>query len=157
MGSPSAEFEDIIIESYHNLLKAEAALLRQTEGLSITMSEMNIIGAVGRAEAPTISEISESLNISPPSVTDGVNRMVKKGLAEKRRDKKDARIVRVGLTKEGQRLYSYQKYYLRSTVREIAEVFTDEELVLLRKAVLRINDVFGRILEKDRHMNKGQS
>lgn len=149
MGSPSAEFEEIIVEGYHNLLKAEAALLRRTEGLNINMGEMNIIGAVGRSNSPTISEISESLNISPPSVTDGVNRMVRKGLAVKERDSKDARIVRVSLTKAGQRLYSYQKYYLRSTVREIAEIFTDDELVLLRKAVLRINDVFGRILEKE--------
>lgn len=148
MGSPSAEFEEIVIEGYRNLLKAEAALLRRTEGLNINTGEMNIIGAVGRGDAPTISEIGESLNISPPSVTDGVNRMVRKGLAVKERDKNDARIVRVRLTKAGERLYEYQKYYLRSTLREIAEVFNEDELLLLRKAVVRINDVFGRILEK---------
>lgn len=149
MGRPTAEFEEIIIESYHALLRAEAALLRRTEGLNITMSEMNIIGSIGRGSAPTISEISEGLNISAPSVTDGVNRMVKKGLVIKSRDERDARIVRVKLTKKGHRLYSYQKYYLRYTVREIAEGFTDNELILLRRAVLRMNDVFKRILEKD--------
>lgn len=147
MGRPTAEFEEIILESYHAVMRAEAALLRQTEGLNITASEMNIIGCIGRSGAPTISEIGEGLGISTPSVTDGVNRMVKKGLVTKAKDERDARIVRVRLTREGQRLYSYQKYYLRSTVRAIAEVFTDEELVLLRKAVLRMNDVFKRILE----------
>ncbi len=147
MGRPTAEFEEIILESYHAVMRAEAALLRQTEGLNITASEMNIIGRIGRSGAPTISEIGEGLSISTPSVTDAVNRMVKKGIVTKAKDERDARIVRVRLTREGQRLYSYQKYYLRSTVRAIAEVFTDEELVLLRKAVLRMNDVFKRILE----------
>ncbi len=147
MGRPTAEFEEIILESYHAVMRAEAALLRQTEGLNITASEMNIIGRIGCGGAPTISEIGEGLSISTPSVTDAVNRMVKKGIVTKAKDERDARIVRVRLTREGQRLYSYQKYYLRSTVRAIAEVFTDEELVLLRKAVLRMNDVFKRILE----------
>ncbi len=150
MGRPTAEFEEIIIQSYHDLLRVESALLRKTEKLNITMSEMNIVGAIGRGNNPTISEISESLNISMPSVTDGVNRMVKKGLVKKARDSRDARIVRTELTKEGRRLYSYQKYYLRSTVREIASDFSEEELVLLRKAVLKIREVFNNILEKNK-------
>lgn len=157
MGKPTAEFEGIVIKSYHDLLRVEAVLLRKTEKLNITMSEMNIIGAIGRGSNPTISEIGESLNISLPSVTDGVNRMVKKGLVKKSRDEKDARIVRTGLTREGKRLYSYQKYYLRSTVRAIVADFSEEELVLLRRAVLKINDVFKNILEKDTNSNQKEN
>ncbi|MGN1097274.1 MAG: MarR family winged helix-turn-helix transcriptional regulator [Clostridia bacterium] len=158
MGKPSEEFEDIVIKSYHDLLRVEAALLRKTEKLNITLSEMNIIGAIGRGGGcPTISEIGDSLSISLPSVTDGVNRMVKRGLVEKTRDEKDARIVRTSLTKEGRRLYCYQEYYLRSTVRAITADFTDDEIVLLRRAVLKINDVFKNILEKNTNSNQKEN
>ncbi len=149
MARPTRDFEEIIIKSYHDLLRVEAAFLRKTDKLNITASEMNIIGAIGRGKRPTISEIGESLNISLPSVTDGVNRMVKKGLVEKSRDEKDARIVRTSLTKEGRRLYGYQTYYIRSTVREIAADFTEDEMNLLRRAVLKINDVFKNMLDKE--------
>ncbi len=149
MGRPTGEFEDIIIKCYHDLLRVESVLLRSTEKLNITMSEMNIIGAIGRGSNPAISEIGADLGISIPSVTDGVNRMVKKGLVKKSRDEKDARIVRTSLTKEGQRLYTYQKYYIKSTVRAIAADFSEDELTLLRKAVVKIDDVLNNILEKN--------
>ncbi len=148
MGTPTAEFENVVNDCYHALMRAEATLLRKSsEREKITSSEMNIIGAVGDSDSPTISEISEFLGITVPSVTDGVNRLVKRDILTKTRDEKDARVVRVGLTRNGRRMYTYKKFYLRATVRAIVEDFSDDELVLLRRAVLKVNDVIRNIPE----------
>ena len=138
------ELNSILVEVYHNILRVEEQTLKKANGISLSISEMHLIEAVGKgAEAGrSISEIAEDLNITRPSATVAVNKLEKKGYLEKLSSKEDGRVVRVHLTREGQVVDRYHRYYHHNMVKEISSEFTEEEKLYLLKAINKLNDYF---------------
>ncbi len=138
------ELNSILVEVYHNILRVEEQTLKKANGISLSISEMHLIEAVGKGAevGRSISEIAEDLNITRPSATVAVNKLEKKGYLEKLSSKEDGRVVRVHLTREGQVVDRYHRYYHHNMVKEISSEFTEEEKVYLLKAINKLNDYF---------------
>jgi len=49
----------------------------------------------------TLSMLSKKLDVSPPTISGLINRLVKRGYVERCQDKQDGRVVNVSLTKSG--------------------------------------------------------
>ncbi|MDO4562560.1 MAG: MarR family transcriptional regulator [Clostridia bacterium] len=146
----TADFEDVLIETYHALLRVESALLRRAEAVDITSSEMNILAILGRRGETglTVSQLAAELGITLPSVTAAVNKLEKKGYVNKEKSKFDGRVVTVRLTREGERLYVYQKYYFKNTIKALSKGFSDAEKECFRRGIAKMHEVFKETLLK---------
>jgi DNA-binding MarR family transcriptional regulator len=96
-------------ESLSEAFWSVARRLRETshEALSpwdITPSAFRALSVLGRHGAMRLSDLSEHLRIAPRSVTEVVDTLESRGLAERRPDPADRRATLAGLTEDGARV-----------------------------------------------------
>lgn len=90
------------------------ALLRQASGMKfqrphfanidLSMPQIALMRWVGRYPGSHLGEIAEGLELTAPTVSVGVRRLVEKGWLECRPDMRDKRAICVYLSKKGERL-----------------------------------------------------
>lgn len=73
------------------------------DDVALTRQEMRTIVALGDRPVWTMGELAAHLVLAVGSLTVIVDRLVRKGFAERRRSEKDRRVVEVTLTAEGRR------------------------------------------------------
>ena len=106
--------------------------------------------AIQREDGLTISEISEKLGISLPSVTAAINKLVKKGYVEKTRSQVDGRVVHVTLTKIGHKANTAHRYFHLSMVRAITRGLTDEEQAAMLKGMQKLKHELSNLRNRQR-------
>jgi len=103
-------------------------------GVRLTISQFKVL-ILCRERAHTVTEIAQELGVSPPTVTPVLNRLVGEGLIQRRRDRKDRRVLHITLTPAGQdlvgRLHEGPADRLRAALGDLSE----EELVALAQGV----------------------
>ena len=131
----------VIVDTYRSILKVEETILKRSDKIDLTINEMHLIESVGKGKNKqrTISEIAEDLGITLPSVTVGINKLMKKGYVEKIRSEEDARIVYVSLTRMGQKIDSVHRYSPESLVRSIIRDMSEEEQQALYKGIMKLD------------------
>jgi DNA-binding MarR family transcriptional regulator len=67
-------------------------------GHDLTFSQAEVLNFIGPSGKETMRNIADYLRITPPSATEIVTEMEKKGLVKRMSDKKDRRIVFITLT-----------------------------------------------------------
>ena len=98
------------------------------DNCDITMPQCLVMRVVREHKNCKMSDISAALGVTLANVTTMVDRLLRDGFVERSEDPEDRRIVRIGLTKEGKKLYD--------DVREAKR--------------RHLTDIFGRITSKDR-------
>lgn len=98
-------------------------------------------------EPLTMGELSEALAVPLSTATRMVDWLVDSGYVERLPDPGDRRIVRVALTKTGQKLYQAINEFARQRVEHLLRRFTPEErrqlVLLLRKVVDALKEAEG--------------
>ena len=119
----------------------EENILKRSDQTDLSISEIHMLEAVGKGKdrRRTISELAEVLNITLPSVTVAINKLMKKGYVEKVRGEEDGRIVYVSLTRQGRRIDSAHRYFHESMVRSIIRDMTESEMQALYKGVMKLD------------------
>ncbi len=134
MDAFSTELNDLLVNTFHSIMKLEEQSLdRIAKG--ITLNEMHMLEAVagGKDNGRSISDIAAELDITLPSVTMAVNKLVRKGLVMKHKGEDDKRVVMVKLSPEGRRAEVAHRFFHRYMVQSITRDMTDaEEAALLR-------------------------
>lgn len=86
---------------------------------------------------PLMKELADFLGISPPSATSLVDTITKSELLERKADMNDRRVVRVRITKKGER-------YLEAHKQKVAEILRQS----IGKLTAKEQDQLSAILEK---------
>ena len=104
------QLNEVIVDTYRSILRVEENILKRSDQTDLSISEIHMLEAVGKGKdrRRTISELAEVLNITLPSVTVAINKLMKKGYVEKVRGEEDGRIVYVSLTRQGECLRYFQ-------------------------------------------------
>ena len=91
----------VIVDTYRSILKVEETILKRSDKIDLTINEMHLIESVGKGKNKqrTISEIAEDLGITLPSVTVGINKLMKKGYVEKIRSEEEQQALYKGIMK----------------------------------------------------------
>ena len=89
-----------------------------------------------------ISEISKNLSITPPSTTEFVKNLIKKGYLEKKINLNDKRFSEITLTDEGERIVVEIKNYFNSLFSGVIERLGVEESKLLLELLDKVNIYF---------------
>ena len=135
------QLNEVIVDTYRSILRVEENILKRSDQTDLSISEIHMLEAVGKGKdrRRTISELAEVLNITLPSVTVAINKLMKKGYVEKVRGEEDGRIVYVSLTRQGRRIDSAHRYFHESMVRSIIRDMTESEMQALYKGVMMLD------------------
>ena len=71
----------------------------------LTFSQVEVIRFIGSSGKETMKNIADYLKITPPSATEIVAEMEKKGLVNRKNDKSDRRVVSIVLTSMAKKLF----------------------------------------------------
>ena len=99
----------------------------------MTFSQMEVFRFVGLSGKETMKDIARYLKITPPSSTEIIAEMEKKGLIKRKSDKKDRRIVFVELTSKAKKLFV---------------LLSKHKDIILKKMVSKLNEKDRKNLER---------
>ena len=82
----------------------EDQVMDQPEFKSITMRQFYYLDVIRTLENPTITKITKLLNITKPTATIAINKLVDQGFLKKVQSKSDGRIFFIELTSKGKKI-----------------------------------------------------
>lgn len=139
----------ILVDLFHDILEIEEKSITTRTNPPITMNEMHIIEMIGLNRARSMGEVARDLGITLPSLTSGINRLVKKGYVDRKRTEEDRRVVKVELTKEGIQVYRAHELFHEQMVDALIQDLKIEELPILMDSLDRLREFFRiRYLQK---------
>lgn len=142
MSEYEAALNSLLEEIYRNVRVMEENDIKRSR-LNLSIGEMHLLEQIGKAEdGMTVSEIAQRQNVTKPSVTVAVNKLVQKGYCEKRHVESDGRAVLVTLTKNGQRVNAFHARFHRNMIREVTSDLNDQEQEKLIEILGRLNRYF---------------
>jgi len=144
----SSQLNEILIDTYNNILNVEEDLLKHSTNIDLSINEMHLIESVGKNknDGKTISDLARSLNITLPSVTIAINKLVKKNYVKKEKSNTDGRMVIVRLTDKGRRIDRIHQYFHNKMVKEISKEMTNHEKEVLIHGMEKLNGFFKKKL-----------
>ena len=126
-------------EAWEELFRAQVTLMRRFEARDdfapLTSREYDVLFQLSRGEggAMRMRELTELIMLTQPSLSRMVDRLVSRGLVERRAVPDDARGVVVALTEEGARLQRrIGRHHVRSIRRYVGGALDEEELRTLQ-------------------------
>lgn len=112
----------------------ETVLGDDEEVTAAQLRTLNLLGHVPEGGAVPVGAIGEGLRISYPAASKAVDRLAERGLAGRRRDPRDARLILVFLTPLGRdvvaRVAAERRRKLAATLRDLGAPAADLERLL---------------------------
>jgi len=100
-----------------------------------------ILILLSKNEEPlTMSELSSDLNVPMSTATRIVDGLVQGGMVERVNDPNDRRVVRVGMSKNGRKLYETGMAYSKQRITKLLENFSAEEQSQLVRLMNKLFD-----------------
>jgi DNA-binding MarR family transcriptional regulator len=143
MDAFATELNTLLVETYHLIERVEENSVKKMRDGNLSINEVHVLEAVGKTGEPrTISELAADLDISLPSATVAVNKLVSKGFLEKQRGEVDGRQVLISLTKKGKTIDRVHRFFHEQMVKKVAAELSDEEKQVLLRAIRNLNRFF---------------
>lgn len=144
------ELNRLLVETYRIANKIEQIMLEDLSDGKLSMAEMRALECVGdsRLKGITVTQISQELDITPPSVTAMIKRLEKKGYVVKRRGSSDGRQVHIFVTDAGWHAYVGYRFVQRKMINAVRESLSVDEGPMLMHALKGLNEFFRQKMEE---------
>ena len=144
------ELKRLLVGTYRTAGKIEQIMLEDLSGGRLSLSEMRAIECVGngRQKGRTVTEISQELDITPPSVTAMMKRLETKGYVVRQRGTADGRQVHIHLTDAGNHAYIGYLFVQRRMINAVRESLRGADVPVLLRSLNSLNDFFSEKLKE---------
>ena len=144
------ELNRLLVGTYRAAGKIEQIMLEDLSAGKLSLAEMRAIECVGsgRRSGRTVTEISQELDITLPSVTAMVKRLEKKGYVLKQRGAEDGRQVIIRLTDAGYHAYVGYLFAQRKMINAVRNSIQEEDVAVLLRSLKALNGFFSEKLEE---------
>lgn len=139
MDSMENTFSEHLLQIINNIVLTEEKALTKGYFEDLSVAELHTLDAVGPYEEKTMTEIAKLLKITIGTLSVAVERLVKKGYVQRRKDENDRRITRVSLTRSGKLAYRMHGKFRILLVRRIFSLLTPEKKEILVDMVKNID------------------
>ncbi|HSK69384.1 MAG TPA: MarR family transcriptional regulator [Candidatus Limnocylindria bacterium] len=135
---------DLLVSTFHSILKLEEESLRRMGPYRLSISEMHLLEAVARGGdcGRSVSDIARELGITLPSVTAAVNKLEGKGFVTRTRSDADKRSVIVMLAPDGRRAEASHRFFHRHMVSRVSDSLSTAERDALLKGLNNLRAFF---------------
>jgi len=137
MGSTRGETKDVLIAYLDAMALAEPIQARLWQEAQITLTQLSVLRVL--REAPqTSGRLGLEAELSPTSVTRIVDRLERRGLVARRREREDRRCVEIHLEPAGEKLLGRLKILRGSALYQAVEAMTSDERRRLTTSLRRL-------------------
>lgn len=143
MNEYDSTINDLLLDIYDKILVTEEKALRRGSFSDLSIAEMHTLEGIGLYETRTMSETAANLGITTGTLTVAVDRLVRKGYVERRRDSSDRRVVRVCLTRKGKLAFRMHNKFHKLLVDRIVGPLNEIERQMLLKLLQQISGFVG--------------
>ncbi|MDD4796256.1 MAG: MarR family winged helix-turn-helix transcriptional regulator [Eubacteriales bacterium] len=145
MNEFAQELNALLVDTFHAIMQVEERMLHSS-ALDLSIGELHMIEAIAknRVQGKTIGDIALEMDLSMPSVTIAINKLVKKGYVEKYRCQQDGRRVFVKVTRQGARADAAHRFFHENMIRSVVKEIAPGEQEVLLKGVKSLNHFFSR-------------
>lgn len=105
----------------------------------------HVLGMLVKSGPMPTADIGKRIGASKPNTTFIIDRIVEKGLAKRRPDEKDRRVVKVAVTEKGRRSLKSCKRRLLRNARERLSTLSDCDLESLCSAIETIKTMLSKL------------
>ena len=133
---------EILVKLFRNIEYIEEQAIRTEEYKNVTTNDMHVIEAIGIDCPKNMTAVAKSLGVTTGTLTISVNSLVKKGYVNRVRSEEDRRVVLVSLSEKGKQAYQHHRRFHEEMIDAIVEQLTEEEKVILEKALGNLNSFF---------------
>ena len=143
------ELNRLLVLAYRKINKLEEGILHSVSGRDLSISEMHLLEAVGerKGEGIPLFELAQRMELSAPTVTVAINKLVKKGFVLKRKSEKDKRSVIVELSRTGRKMNAAHRYFHEQMVRDIDRLLSPDERAGMLRGMEQLNRFFQDALD----------
>ena len=144
------ELNRLLVDTYRAAGKIEQVMLQELSDGRLSLSEMRAIECVGdgRQRGRTVTELSQELDITLPSVTAMIKRLEQKGYVTKARQSEDGRRVTVRLTDAGYHAYVGYLFVQRKMINAVRKSIQAEDVAVLLRSLKVLNGFFSEKMEE---------
>ncbi len=125
---------------FDNVLHIEAVSVAEEYNGKLSMTEVHTIAAIGTGDHRSMGEVANTLHITVGTLTVAINNLVKKGYARRYKSEKDRRIVKVGLTKQGKKVYYIHEKFHADMVDAMTNGLSGSDMDILAKVLSNLNE-----------------
>lgn len=138
------ELNTLFVDTFDAILRVEEKSLKHVGGGELSIAEFHTLECIGNGEdnRRTVGEIAEALEVTVPTVTVCVGKLVKKGYVTKTRSETDARVAIIELTREGRKMNRLHRYFHEQMILSVREEFSEEEIEYLIRCIRKLHDFF---------------
>jgi DNA-binding MarR family transcriptional regulator len=128
-----------LVERFTRLLAImEDQVLTHKELSNLSIRQLNYLDLIRSFETPKVSDLSEHLRVSKPTIAIALKSLMDKGYVKKMQSADDKRIFNIELTKKGRKINSIHDQAHEKIVREIFKCLTEKEVEIFEKLVSKI-------------------
>lgn len=108
----------------------------------LSVAQMHLLMVLQEHGPATVGRLAEVLEISPPSVSSALDRLEEHGLAVRRRDRDDRRVVHAALSSRGRAAAEEACGFRRQKARHLVERLRENELEALMTVLRAVQREF---------------
>jgi DNA-binding MarR family transcriptional regulator len=117
---------DRILNSYNAISKSiNPANLYKIE---LTSSQIKVLATFTERECYSMTELSQILSVTLPTMTAMIDRLIQSGLVKRERDERDRRVVLVRLTGDGKKVISNLMEIRKQEIEKVLRTLEHEEV-----------------------------
>jgi len=140
MNTTEEDFSAGLLHIFDNIVLTEEKALTKGYFEDLSVAELHTLDAIGPYGEKTMTETATALGITTGTLSVAIERLVRKGYVQRRKDERDRRIVRISLTRAGKLAYRMHAKFRTLLVRRILEPLSEEQKELLVHMVKNIDD-----------------
>lgn len=106
--------------------------------LNLYVGQDNLLSRLWSGDGVTQMQLSEHLKCEPPTVTNMVKSLEQNGFIYRKRDKQDARVMRIYLTDKGKELEKPVEFKWKQQQERLLSSILPEERLILRDLMKRM-------------------
>ena len=134
--------DSIMTDTFNSVMGIEERVLENRLTAGLTIAEVHTIVAIGLHGLSPMKTVAARLGVSLPTVTNAVNRLVKKGHVERVRDDDDRRLVLLRLTTSGRKACRAHDLFHKRMVAGAVEGMSKDEIEALIRSLTKVRGFF---------------
>jgi DNA-binding MarR family transcriptional regulator len=132
----------LLVKTYNLVGKVEQSAMRNGPYHDLSMTEVHTLEAVGTSAPRFMSEIAADLEITVPTLTVSIGRLMQKGYVRRRRCTDDRRVVWIELTEKGNKAKRMHDFFHRSMLKTVMQHMDEKETDVLIDALDHLSQFF---------------
>lgn len=133
---------DILVHLFNEIWELEGKAVITEEYKDITNNDMHIMEAIGLGAGNNMTAIAKKLKITVGSLTTSMNSLVNKKYVVRERSEEDRRVVRIRLTKKGEKAYRHHEEFHNKMTEAVVSALAEEEIPVLVKTLDSLSEFF---------------